>query len=87
MDCVILCFEGLFQEVLKKQHNSVDIWRYLNPDKRQLTMRQMSLSLFSRLDYWLMSKKVRMPFISIDGHPPGLKGTKTFIRSYFYCKV
>ena len=42
----------------KKDHNLVDIWRHLYPDKRQFTWRQVSLSLFSRLDYWLISKKV-----------------------------
>ena len=39
-----------------KYFKLVDIWRNFWPDKKQYTWRQISLNLFSRIDYWLIQK-------------------------------
>ena len=55
------CFQHLF--------NLIDIWRKLNPDKRQFTWRQVSLKIFSRLYYWLVSADFVHSVYSSDIRP------------------
>ena len=40
---------------LQKHFHLIDIWRKMFPSKKQFTWRQLSLNIFSRLDYWLVS--------------------------------
>ena len=53
-----------------QQNNSlIDIWRQFYPSKRQFTWRQMSLGIYSRLDYWLISRHVTNMVYSTDIRP------------------
>lgn len=55
------CFQHLF--------NLIDVWRKQNPDKRQFTWRQVSLKMFSRLDYWLVPADFMHRVYSTDIRP------------------
>ena len=57
-----------FKKMIKK-NNLVDIWRRFYPDKKQFTWRQMSLNLYSRLDYWLISSSICHLIQSTDIRP------------------
>ena len=58
---------------VKFQHcnNLIDVyvWRKNFPERRQFTWRHLSLNIYSRLDYWLVSK-THAPYIySLDIKP------------------
>ena len=40
---------------MQKRFNLIDIWRKLFPFRKQYTWRQLTLNIFSRLDYWLVT--------------------------------
>ena len=50
-------------------NNLVDIWRKHNPEKRQFTWRQVSLGIYSRLDYWLVVANFTQGVLSTDIRP------------------
>ena len=53
----------------QKKNNLIDVWRKSFPDRRQFTWRQLSLNIYSRLDYWLVTK-AHFPYIySLDIKP------------------
>ena len=54
---------------LKKQYFLLDIWRKFYPKCRQYTWRQNSRKLFSRLDYWLISRDLSQYVYSTDIRP------------------
>ena len=53
----------------RKNNNLIDVWRKIFPERRQYTWRQLSLNIYSRLDYWLMSKEHFSYIYSIDIKP------------------
>ena len=52
-----------------KKYNLIDIWRLIHQTKKQFTWRQMSLGLFSRLDYWLISPSLQYAVQNTDIRP------------------
>ena len=40
---------------LQKHFLLIDVWRKIVPFRKQYTWRQLSLQIFSRLDYWLVT--------------------------------
>ena len=57
-----------FKQFIQK-NNLVDIWRKMYPKKMQFTWRQLSLNLYSRLDYWLISRHLCHLVTSTDIRP------------------
>ena len=53
----------------RKNNNLVDVWRKMYPDRKLFTWRQLSLHIYSRLDYWLVSKEHLSYISSIDIKP------------------
>ena len=57
-----------FSKLIKK-YNLIDIWRIIHQNKKQFTWRQISLGLFSRLDYWLISSTLQYAVQNTDIRP------------------
>ena len=57
-----------FRKFIKK-NKLVDVWRKINPTKKQFTWRQNSLGIYSRLDYWLISSILCPTVYSTDIRP------------------
>ena len=53
----------------QKKFNLIDVWRKTYPERRQFTWRQVSLNIYSRLDYWLISKSHFSYICSLDIKP------------------
>ena len=51
------------------KYNLIDIWRLVHQTKKQFTWRQISLGLFSRLDYWLISPSLQYAVQNTDIRP------------------
>ena len=47
----------------------IDVWRKMYPYKKQFTWRQVSLGIYSRLDYWLISSSLYKSVCSADIRP------------------
>lgn len=43
---------------IKNKLKLIDVWRKMNPQGKQFTWRQLSLGIYSRLDYWLISSSL-----------------------------
>ena len=54
---------------LVKQFDLCDIWRKINPAKKQFTWRNLLLNVASRLDYWLIHNNLRSKVIVTDIRP------------------
>ena len=54
---------------LIKKFDLLDIWRLVHPTEKQFTWRHISLNLFSRLDYWLISSSLQYTVQNTDIRP------------------
>ena len=63
------CAEIIF--TMMENFNLIDVWRYMNPDSRRFTRREMSKNglVQSRLDFWLVSNHILYDFCSQDISP------------------
>ena len=54
---------------LRKRFHVIDVWREMFPFKKQFTWRQLSLKIFSRLDYWLVKDLLLSYVLSTEIKP------------------
>ena len=73
-----------FTEQMMEQFNLIDVWRFLNPDSRRFTRREMCRGglVQSRLDYWLISNHMLYDYQHQDIYP-GLRSDHSLVSISF----